>query len=137
MTEVNFADAQEHFNDWIELLLSGQQDEILMVKDGSAKIKMTLEAETSVKSEARKQIEEFVRLMKIKQPDEVVVTENGYPVIKKESELDSLPQPTNSRRFGVAKGKIHLPPDFDEKFDAMDAEILAMFDDDWGFNTED
>lgn len=43
MTQVNIADAKEHFSDWIELLLSGQQDEILVINDGGRNIKMTLD----------------------------------------------------------------------------------------------
>lgn len=30
-------------------------------------------------------------------------------------------------KLGVAEGKYKLAPDFDEKFDAMDAEIAEMF----------
>ena len=35
--------------------------------------------------------------------------------------------PETAKRIGIAKGKIVLPPDFDEKFVAMDAEILKSF----------
>jgi hypothetical protein len=31
-------------------------------------------------------------------------------------------------RLGVAEGKFKFAPDFDEKFDAMDAEISELFE---------
>ena len=31
-------------------------------------------------------------------------------------------------RLGVAEGKFKFAPDFDEKFDAMDAEIAELFE---------
>lgn len=36
--------------------------------------------------------------------------------------------------FGYGKGKHEFPPDFDEKFVAMDAEILKMFSDTYEVN---
>lgn len=34
---------------------------------------------------------------------------------------------TTGKRLGIAKGKISLPDDFDENFDAMDDEIASLF----------
>ena len=31
-------------------------------------------------------------------------------------------------RLGVAEGKFKFAPDFDEKFDAMDAEVAELFE---------
>ncbi len=74
-------------------------------------------------------IQEWARLNKIKKTDEAVVTKNGNPVIVKKSELTELakPRPETAKRIGIAQGKIILPPDFDEKFVAMDSEILQSF----------
>ena len=82
MTQVNISDAKEHFSDWLELLLSGNPEEFLVIKDGE-------------------------------------------PVAK----ISPIKRAAN-RQPGLGKGKF----DFDyDAFMAMDAEILDMFDDDWGF----
>lgn len=79
-------------------------------------------------------IQEWVRLNKIKKDDEIVTTnEDGNPVLVNKAEFEATPvviPPETAKRIGIAKGKIILPPDFDEKFVAMDAEILKDFSDD-------
>lgn len=112
----------------LKLLLSGQQYKLLLTKNDEPIANITLEKEMT---DAEK-IQEWARLNKIKQPDEVVTTKNGNPVLIKESELEDLikTQPRRKSGFGIAKDKWNLPPDFDEWFDAMDAEILADFSDD-------
>ena len=67
----------------VSLLLSGQQDEIILKNADSRSIKMVLEDD---------------------------------PITKKRKSM-----------FGIAKDKWNLPPNFDEKFVAMDAEILEDF----------
>ena len=75
----------------------------------------------------KEKIEEWARLTKIKKPDEVLTTKDGNPVLVKKTEFDATPliiPPETAKRIGIAKGKMNLPPDFDEKFDAMDAELF-------------
>ena len=63
--------------------------------------------------------------------EEVYLTFQGKPIIKMTPIKEDLPcvkedKPApnpDRRRFGIAKGKYNLPPNFDELFDAMDAEI--------------
>ena len=62
--------------------------------------------------------------------EEVYLTFQGKPIIKMTPIKEDLPRvneekPITSRRrlFGIAKDKHNLPPNFDELFDAMDAEI--------------
>ena len=63
--------------------------------------------------------------------EEVYLTFQGKPIIKMVPIKKDLPRvkeekPVTSHRrrlFGIAKDKHDLPPDFDELFDAMDAEI--------------
>ena len=128
MTQVNIADAEKNLMALLQLLASGQQDEIILTQEGLPNFKITVEKEMT---DAEK-IQEWARLNKIKKDDEIVVTKNGNPAIIKESELDDLikSQPRRKSMFGIAKDKWNFPPDFDEKFVAMDAEILADFSDD-------
>ena len=75
-------------------------------------------------------IQEWARLEKIKKDDEVIITKNGNPVLVNKAEFDAMPlviPPETAKRIGIAEGKIILPPDFDEKFVAMDEEILKSF----------
>ena len=41
MTEINLSEAQEKFDDLVELLKSKQQDEIILTEDGKPTIKMS------------------------------------------------------------------------------------------------
>ena len=129
MTQVNIADAEKNLAELIQLLTSGQQDKIILTQDDKVVAKIVPEKEMTDKEK----IEEWVRLNKIKKDDEVVTTDGeGNPVLIKESELDELIKklPRRKSTFGIAKDKWNLPPDFDEWFDAMDAEILEDISDD-------
>ena len=82
--------------------------------------------------DAKEQFSYLVNLLCDPQ-EEVYLTFGGKPIIKMTPVTENLPlvkeeQPVfNRRRPGIAKGKHDLPPDFDEQFTAMDAEILKMF----------
>ena len=79
--------------------------------------------------DAKEQFSELVTLLS--DPlEEVYLTFNGKPIIKMSPIKENLPRVEemkkpnpDRRRFGIAKGKHKLPPDFDEQFVAMDAEI--------------
>ena len=112
MTQVNIADAEKNLMALLQLLASGQQDEIILTQEGLPNFKITVEKEMT---DAEK-IQEWARLNKIKKDDEIVTTdENGNPVIIKESELDNLIKTQKSRQsgFGILKDKYNFPPDFD------------------------
>ena len=128
MTQVNIEYAEKNLMKLLQLLASGKQDEIILQQEGLPNFKITVKREMT---DAEK-IQEWARLEKIKKDDEIVTTKNGNPVIIKESELDEFmkTQPRRKSGFGIAKDKWNLPPDFDEKFVAMDAEILKDFSDD-------
>lgn len=81
MLQVNLTD-ETNLSELVAMLLSGQQDEIILTKADTRAIKMVLEDD---------------------------------PITKKRKSM-----------FGIAKDKWNLPSDFDEKFDAMDAEILEV-----------
>lgn len=61
--------------------------------------------------------------------EEVYLTFQGKPIIKMVPIKENLPRVKEEkpakprRRAGIAKGKHDLPPNFDELFDAMDAEF--------------
>lgn len=46
------------------------------------------------------------------------------PGVEKSVQTDSK---NPFKRTGLAKGKVHLPEDFDEHFDSMDKEISDLF----------
>ena len=75
--------------------------------------------------DAKEQFSELVTLLS--DPlEEVYLTFNGKPIIKMSPIKENLPRMEEEkprRRAGIAKGKHKLPPDFDEQFVAMDAEI--------------
>ena len=132
MLNLNVTD-EKNLAELLKTLLSGSQYKLVLTKDNEPVASITFEEKPNVKemTDAEK-IQEWARLNKIKKDDEIVVTKNGNPAIIKESELDDLikSQPRRKSMFGIAKDKWNLPPDFDEWFDAMDAEILADFSDD-------
>lgn len=81
--------------------------------------------------DAKEQFSDLVTLLS-NPLEEVYLTFNGKPIIKMSPIKENLPRveedtpKTNSNRrsgFGIAKGKHNLPPDFDEQFVAMDAEM--------------
>ena len=133
MLNLNVTD-EKNLAELLKTLLSGSQYKLVLTKDNEPVASITFEEKPNVKemTDAEK-IQEWARLNKIKKDDEIVTTdENGNPVIIKESELDNLikSQPRRESMFGIAKDKWKFAPDFDEWFDAMDAEILADFSDD-------
>ncbi len=78
-------------------------------------------------ADAEKKLPELVKLLTSGQQDEIILTQEGdAPAIKMtlEDEAITMKTPETAKRIGIAKGKMNLPPDFDEWFDAMDAEIL-------------
>lgn len=55
MTQVNISDAKEKFGDWVNLLKSKEQDEIILTEDGKPTIKMTfLENDPTEKKSSNK-----------------------------------------------------------------------------------
>ena len=79
--------------------------------------------------DAKEQFADLVTLLSQNPLEEVYLTFAGKPIIKMQPVTENLPLVPESRRkpnpdrrrFGIAKHK--LPPDFDEQFVAMDAEI--------------
>ena len=82
--------------------------------------------------DAKEQLSDLIKLLQDPR-EEVYLTFNGKPIVKMTPVNlppveEKKPNP-NLRRFGIAKDDYKLPPDFDEQFVAMDAEILKMFSD--------
>ena len=81
--------------------------------------------------DAKEQFADLVTSLNSNPKEEIFLTFNGKPIIKMTPIKENLPcvkedKPApkpNHRRFGIAKGKYNLPPNFDELFDAMDAEL--------------
>ena len=80
-------------------------------------------------TDAEKNLMALLQLLASGQQDEIILTQEGLPNFKITVEDDAITKKRKSM-FGIAKDKWNLPPDFDEKFVAMDAEILADFSDD-------
>ena len=78
-------------------------------------------------SEANGNLYELINLLSSGQQDKIVLKDNDKAV----AEL-VIPEQKTPRKsmFGAMKGKYYFAPDFDEWFDAMDAEIAEMFSDD-------
>ena len=128
MLQVNLND-EKNFKELLNLLLSGENYKLVLMKDNKPFAKIVPEKEMT---DAEK-IQEWARLNKIKKDDEIVTIKDGNPVLVKKAELEATPlviPPETAKRIGIAKGKMNLPPNFDEWFDAMDAEILEDFSDD-------
>ncbi len=128
MLQVNLTN-ETNFKELLNLLLSGENYKLVLMKGNEAVAKIVPEKEMT---DAEK-IQEWARLNKIKKDDEIVTIKDGNPVLVKKAELEATPlviPPETAKRIGIAKGKMNLPPDFDEWFDAMDAEILEDFSDD-------
>ncbi len=71
----------------------------------------------------------MINLLSSGQQDKIVLKDNDKAV----AELvipEQKPPVAVERHFGMFKDQIQLAPDFDEWFDAMDAEIAEMFSDD-------
>lgn len=81
--------------------------------------------------DAKEQLSDLIKLLQDPQ-EEVYLTFNGKPIVKMTPVTRNLPPVEEKkpiRRAGIAKDDYKLPPDFDEQFVAMDAEILKMFSD--------
>ena len=77
-------------------------------------------------ADAGKNLAELIKLLTSGKQDKIFLTENDEVV----AELISPPKKTRKDGFGILKDKYDFPPDFDEKFVAMDEEILKDFSDD-------
>ena len=80
--------------------------------------------------DAKEQLSDLIQLLQDPK-EEVYLTFNGKPIVKMTPVTEKLPLAEEKpiRRAGIAKDAHKLPPDFDEQFVAMDAEILKMFSD--------
>ena len=75
-------------------------------------------------ADAKEQFADLVGQIERKEQKEIFLTHNGKPIVKM-IPVEEIPE--KKRRIGIAKNVWNLPPDFDEKFDAMDEEILRSF----------
>ena len=69
-------------------------------------------------------LSELVALLENYQQDEIILTKDNETVAKILPE-EKAAKP--KRYFGMFKDELNLPPNFDEVFDAADAEILETF----------
>lgn len=69
--------------------------------------------------EAKTELSKLVRLLETHQEDVILIARNGTPVV----EMKLAQQRPASQRIGVARGKLHVPDDFDK----WDSEIADMF----------
>ena len=77
--------------------------------------------------DAKEQLSDLIQLLQDPK-EEVYLTFNGKPIVKMTHvDLPPVEEKKPIRRAGIAKDAHKLPPDFDEQFVAMDAEILKMF----------
>ena len=70
--------------------------------------------------EAKTDLSKLVRLLETHQEETILIARNGTPVVemKLAQKLPAL------KRIGVAKGKLHIPEDFD----LWDSEIPDLFE---------
>ena len=69
--------------------------------------------------------------------EEIFITNDDkpkYKLVRVAEEAPAQPKIPRDKIFGYGKDKHVFPPDFDEKFVAMDAEILKMFSDTYEVN---
>ena len=71
--------------------------------------------------EAKTDLPELVRLLETHQEEVILIAKDGTPVV----EMKLAKRKPISKRIGVAKGKFHVPDDFDK----WDGEIVDMFGD--------
>ena len=69
--------------------------------------------------EAKTDLPKLVRLLETRQEEAILIARDGTPVV----EMKLVRRKPTSKRIGVAKGKLHVPDDFDK----WDSEITAMF----------
>lgn len=71
--------------------------------------------------EAKTDLSKLVRLLETHQEEVILIAKDGIPVV----EMKLAKRTSPSKRIGVAKGKLHVPDDFDK----WDGEITEMFGD--------
>lgn len=80
--------------------------------------------------DVKERLPELLTLLANDPKEEIILMDNQVPVFRISSIGSEPPaDPKNPRKsaFGIAKDKFNLPPDFDEVFVALDAEILKSF----------
>ena len=70
--------------------------------------------------EAKTDLSRLVQLLETRQEEVILIAKDGVPVV----EMKLAKKPT-AKRIGIAKGKLHIPDDFDK----WDDEIADMFGD--------
>ena len=65
--------------------------------------------------EAKTDLSKLVRLLETRQEDVILIARNGKPIV----EMKLTSKKTEAKRIGAAKGKIHLPEDFDKWDDGI------------------
>lgn len=71
--------------------------------------------------EAKTDLPKLVQLLETHQEDVILIARDGTPVV----EMKLVKRKPTTKRIGVAKGKLHVPDDFDK----WDREITDMFGD--------
>ena len=71
--------------------------------------------------EAKTDLPKLVQLLETHQEDVILIARDGTPVV----EMKLAKRKPTAKRIGVAKGKLHVPDDFDK----WDSEIVDMFGD--------
>ena len=74
--------------------------------------------------DAKEQFSNLITQLNTYQEDKIIFTYDDTPIVEMVRTEKRNPA---KRRIGIAKNVWKLPPDFDEKFDAMDEEILRSF----------
>ena len=71
--------------------------------------------------EAKTDLSKLVRLLETRQEDIIFIARNGTPVV----EMKLTEKKPAVKRIGIAKGKLHIPDDFDK----WDGEVADLFED--------
>ena len=71
--------------------------------------------------EAKTDLPKLVHLLETHQEEAILITKDGTPVV----EMKLVKRKPTSKRIGVAKGKLHVPDDFDK----WDCDVADMFGD--------
>ena len=74
--------------------------------------------------EAKTELSKLVKMLENKEEDVIYIARNGVEV----AQLTLIPPKNVEKRIGIAEGKIQIPNDFDELFDAADKEIEELFE---------
>jgi len=70
--------------------------------------------------EAKTELSKLVRMLETRQEEVIVIARNGKPVV----EMKLAQKKPVPKRIGIAKGKFHIPEDFD----SWDDEISDAFE---------